>query len=472
MKVTRKSRLQLRAQNVLFVVLFLGVIGLLGWLSTIYTFQADWTAGNRNTLTEASQKMLATLDKPVMITVFARENPQLRKAIEDLMHKYQVIKPDIRLKFVNPDLEPQRVRDLGISSEGELLIQYRGRSEKVSDLTESNITNALERVARSSERWIVFLTGHGERNPHGSANFDLGGFGQHLEGKGFKIQTVNLAETPQIPDNTSVLVIAGPQTNLLPGEVRIVQDYVKKGGNLLWLGDPGDVHGLGPLAVQLGVSFDKGTVVDPNSQFFGINDPTNILVAKYEDSPITRNFRLVTLFAQATAIKTEKTSDWRDDAFLKTLPRSWLETGKLEGEIRFDSARGDIRGPLAIGVALTRAAPASADKKSVKSKNKTKDAPADDKSNQGQQRIVITGDGDFLANAYLGNGGNLDLGLNIMNWLSHDEQFIDINPRKAPDLTLTLTDTESGLIGLGFLFVLPGLLVAAGIVIWLKRRRS
>jgi ABC-type uncharacterized transport system involved in gliding motility auxiliary subunit len=85
--------------------------------------------------------------------------------------------------------------------------------------------------------------------------------------------------------------------------------------------------------------------------------------------------------------------------------------------------------------------------------------------------MIVIGDGDFLSNAYLGNGGNLNLGLNIIHWLSQNEQFINVPAKTARDRALNLSPTASGAIALGFLFLLPIVLIGAGALIWFKRRR-
>jgi ABC-type uncharacterized transport system involved in gliding motility auxiliary subunit len=84
----------------------------------------------------------------------------------------------------------------------------------------------------------------------------------------------------------------------------------------------------------------------------------------------------------------------------------------------------------------------------------------------------VVGDGDFLSNSYLGNGGNLDLGLNLVRWLSGDDNLLDIPARTAPDSRLELSRTAGAAIGLGFLFILPLLLIATGLLIWWRRRRA
>lgn len=447
MRVTRRTRWQVRIHNLLFVLLFLGVIAAVAWLSTRYSFEADWTAGQRNTLTEDTRELVAGIDGPVTITMFLRDGHPGRRQATDVIARYQAVKPDIEFEIVNPDTDPERVRRAGISTEGEIVIGHDGRTEHIGNLTERSVTNALQRLSRDGERWVAFIEGHGERDPHGRANHDYGYFVAELEQKGFNVQTVNPLAQGAIPDNTSLVVVAGPQVELLPAAVDMLVDWVAGGGDLLWLGDPGPLYGLEPLAETLGVEFAGGVVVDPTAQMFGITDPTMIIVADYAPHPVTRDFTVITLFPQVTAVDHQSVpDDWRVDALLTTLPRSRLEIpGEADGDP--DAGSDDRPGPLDVGITLTR--------------------PLDD----GEQRVAVTGDGDFLSNAFLNNGGNLELGLNLFNWLVHDDAQIDIHLRSAPDLTLTLSRTAFYAISMTSLIFLPLLLAGSGVVIWWRRRR-
>ena len=463
MEASAKNRRQLRLQGATFAVLFLVVVGLVAWLSTRYHVESDWTANGRHTLSAASTALLDEMKDPITITAFARnsELATTRKQIADLIGRYQQQKKDISLHFVDPDMAPDKVRAEGVSFEGELVVEYQGRKQHVQTLTEQEITNTLQRLARAGTRKVVFLEGHGERNPQGAANHDLGAFGEQLRNKGFNIARLNLTETPQIPDDTAVLVIASPQVDLFPGEVKLIQQYVDKGGNLLWLAEPGGLHQLDPLAAQLGLKEEPGTVVDPTTQLLGINNAAFSVVAQYPQHPVTSDLASVTLFPFAAALDTSGVKKpWAATPLLRTVPRSWSETGKLEGSIRFDKET-DIGGPLTLGVALERPRPGA-----EKSDKEGKGA-----DNGPQQRIIMVGDGDFLSNTYLGNGANLDLGERMVNWLSNDDSLISIPPKAAPDTKLSLTPLLSGIIGIGFLFVIPGALIASGVVIWLKRRK-
>jgi len=458
MQVTPKSRFQIRLQNILFVVLFLAIVALLAWLSLHYKYESDWTAAGRHTLSEATVTLLERMDGPVEILAFARSGKLVatRRNIAEMIERYQQHKDDIDIRYINPETEPELTREYNISVDGELVVTYNDRTEHVRDLSESALTNTLQQLLRSGEKHLVFIAGHGERNPEGRANHDYGRFTEHLRDKGIRSSTLKLSDDPAIPADTAALVIAGPQLDYLPGEVEIIRDYVRNGGNLLWFHDPGKLYGLQPLLQDLGLTFLPGTIVDPSTRRLGINDPTFAVIADYSASshPITRDFRLMTLFPRAAAINTTQNSPFDASPFLQTVPRSWAETGKLDGVINYNE-EDDTAGPLHIGIALTR--------------NPNSDEQA---SHDGAgQRIVVLGDGDFLANAYLGNQGNQDLGYNIINWLSHDDAFIDIPSRTAPDTELTLGSLTWSILGLLFLFGLPLLLLGYGLYTWWQRRK-
>jgi len=445
MKVTQKTHLQLRIQNIIFIVLFLVVVAMLAWLGQRYNFSLDVTENNRNTLAPASIELLKKIDGPISITSFVAESDRIKKFIK----RYQRYKKDISLTFIDPDIEPQLARENGIRVKGELVLRYGDRRENLQVLTEQVMSNVLQRLGRSADRYIVFLEGHGERSPRGQANHDLSDWADQLQARGLNTQTINLGVTQKIPENVAALVIAGPQVNLLPGEMSIIGNYLTAGGNLLWLSEPGELHGLGVLAEQLGIEFLPGMIVDPTTQRLGLDDPRITVIAEYGTQAVTNNFSNLTLFPQASAIEIVEGSEWQADPFLVTAANSWSETGPLKGELALDPGE-DIPGPLNLGVVLTRAQPTDS---------------------QQEQRVIVIGDGDFLSNQYLGNAGNQDLGLNLINWLSRDDVFLDIPVKTATDLSLEFSPTTAGLIGLIFV-LLPLVLLVIGFIIWRRRRRA
>lgn len=450
MRLDPSLRWRLWWQNQLFILLFALMIGLLAWLSTRYSQQADWTANGRNTLSAASQALLASMKEPIQVTAYVREQPALRDAIARVIGRYQHYKPDLTLHFVNPDLLPDRARELGITGDGLLYVDYRGRGEKLQQLNEQALTQVLQRLSRPGERVVLFLDGHGERKPLGVANHDLGTFGRELEKIGIRPRPFDPALETRIPVDAAALVIAGPRTPLSPATVEAILEYVRQGGNLLWLRDPDELVFLQPLAAVLGIAFLPGVVVDADAPSLGIKNPTFIPIADYGPHPITEKLRVPALLPQAAALTLQPAAGWTATVLLESQARSWTETGSLDGPLRFDPDSAERSGPLTVGVALSRPRPDAAPR---------------------QQRVVVIGDGDFLSNTYLGNGANLELGLNIFNWLAWDDTPILIPPRTVPDPNLDLSAGALALMAAVFLIGLPGMLLASGWLIWFRRRR-
>lgn len=449
MQLNERTRWYLRFQNVAFVLLVIALLGATAWLGERYSVEFDWTANQRNSISEESRQLLQTLDSPVDIVAYASESEALRDGIRNLINRYQRFKPDIQLQFVNPDLAPEQARAEGVRFDGTLIVRYEGRREQLSAPTESDFSNALARLSRGGDSWAVFVTGHGERKHDGNANYDLSLLAAELEKQGLQLQSLNLAGNP-LPDNTSLVVIASPQTQWLPVEIERLRAYLDNGGNLLWLTDPQGVAALGFLQEQLGISVKTGIVVDPSAQLFGVNDPTIALVTDYPARGPTAGFQLLTLFPRAAGLAVTEDSEWQAMPLLRSLPNSWRETGELEGSVTF--GENDEAGPVNIAYALER------------------EVAGEDEQRR-SQRVIVVGDGDFASNAFVGNQGNLDLATSLFNWAASEDALLNIRIKEVPDANLNLSRPAQLLIAAGFLFVLPLLLLAAGVAVFLRRRR-
>lgn len=435
-------------RNTLFVLLLMSVAGGLSYLASRQPLQRDMTFAASNSLTEASIALLAKLKEPLSITVYATEQDarlgDIRKIIREFVSLYQRYKPDIKLIFIDPEKEPKLARDAGIQLNGEMVVEYAGRSEHITLINEQQLSSTLLRMAHSKSETVMYLSGHGERKLDGIANFDMGNpYGTKLKQNGYHIAALNLALAQEVPSNVSTLVITQPQVDMLPGEVDKLLRYVDKGGNLLWLIDVEPLHGLERLAEKLDLILPPGVVLDPAASEMRV--PANWAIGVgYTPHVITRNFNLITAFPSARPLTWNENSDWQRHTLVEVATRGWVSRS---GKAKFDKAH-DTRGPIIIATALQRSI------------------------NDHEQRIVVVGNGAFLSNSYAGNGGNVDLGVNMINWLAGEEQLITLQPRSAKDATVNLSKTQLGIIGLTFLFVMPLLLAGWGAWLWWKRRRA
>lgn len=410
---------RLRGQAIAFVVLWTALIGVAGHLADRSAIRADWTHGDRASLAPASVAVVESMPGPLTVTAFARDD-LVRRQVEALVARYASAGATVALEFVNPDLEPARARDAGVAHDFELVLELEGRREHVTRLDERAFSGALQRLVRGTDKLVAFVVGHGERDPRGGANHDLGTFGAELTRQGIRAVPLNPVTAGGIPAGTDALVVTQPRVELVPGVAAVVRDHVERGGDLLWLAEPDRDFGLAPLADALGITIGTTPVEDTASRLLGIDDPRLVVIANYGDHPVTRALGVVTLFPHAATVAPTGSGGWRATPLLRTVA-------------------GDT-----LGVALER----------------------------GEQRVVVVGDGDFLSNTWLNNAGNLELGLNLVNWVVGDDEQIDITLRSAPDLTLELSQAAYYAIAAVFLLGLPLAYLVAGVVIrWRRRRR-
>ena len=465
--MNKPAHLALRIQNSIFYILFVLIIGLLGYLGKTYHKSFDVTQNQRNSLHQTTQDLLKKITKPIKLVAYVPDDAVVHTSLKDLIDKYRKYHKSIQLEFVNPDLDPVRAQQDGIEYSGQLLIKMGDKSEAVSSVDEQTMINVLQRLSREKARLVIFLEGHSEASPLEEKSNGISKLATVLEKKGFLLQPHNILRTQSIPENASFVVIAAPQKDYLEAEVKIISDYLNRGGNLLWLHEPGGLHGLDDIEQQLGLELQQGTLLDANQalqEMLGIKHPAAIAVIDYGQSELTKDLSAHTLFPFATSINKDqeiKDSKWKYQPILSTLITSWLESGDIQGNVKFDDD-ADKPGPLDIGMVLTRDIP-----ESNATENNSGDKPA--KKNT-EQRVVVLGDSDFMQNSYIGQGSNLDFASNVFNWLSTDDDLLSIKSSIAPGNSLSLTN--AGRVALASLWLLlPIVLLVVGVLRWMRRRK-
>jgi len=417
-----------------------------GYLSQQYSFSWDLTGNHKNSLSQSSINLLSALKSPIRITAFAPELPVIQSPIRELIARYQRIKPNISLTFIDPAIHPDQARRHNIKQTGELLIEIQGKSGKVLKLSESAISSTIARLVLRGERWVTAIRGHGEPSMDQGGQQSLTIFASRLHQAGYRHIQISLSENASIPRNTSVLLLAGPQQALEPSEISKIKGYLDGGGNLLWLMETDQQKQLADL---LGIQVLPGIIVDAAATDLGLKSPVAAIATSYPDHPALRNLDQGSAFIGARALQANSTlpNGWAASTLLTSSPRSWNETGPLEGAIKLDTGQ-ETRGPLAIGLALSR---------------KT----ADDSD----QHLVVISDVDFLTNSNIGHGANASLGLGLIHWLSGNTQMVSVRQTPMPDVHLNWSTTTATLVSLSLMIGLPLFLVAMGIGIRLWRQR-
>ena len=421
MTTKRPSSISQSINQLIFYGLLLALVGLAAWFSTRTTHITDVTYGQRNTLTQPTQELLKSIKEPLnFVAYLSDEKVKLHEGMKKLVTKYQQFKPDTTLEIIDPNLNPERAKSDQVLTEGRVILQLGDNSEKLSSVDESSIANTLQRMLRNAIPRVIVLEGHQERSPFDESNSGFSKLKDRLADKGFRLQPHNIIKTQSIPQDASFVMIAGPLKPFLATETAILSDYIKSGGNLLWLTEPRTLAGLDNMRKQLGLNILEGTLLGNNpklQEMLGIKHPAVIPVIRFTH-PLLKTMSSPTLLPFATAVEVDptQTSNWQHTPLLITEDQTWLEVGKISGEITRDFTSGDLPGPMSIGMSLTR------------------------KMGDKDQRVIVIGDSDFMLNQFIGasGGGNLTLSNKLFDWLSNSDQLLSIKPTRAPDTELNM----------------------------------
>jgi ABC-type uncharacterized transport system involved in gliding motility auxiliary subunit len=459
------------------IIVVLGILIAINYLASRHNKRWDLTEAKTYSLSDQTKKVLADLSKPVEVKVFARsENFQ---QFRDRLDEYAYQSKQLHVEYIDPEKQPALANQYGVQQLGTVVFAYEGRNEKATSDSEQDLTNALIKVVQGRQPKIYFVQGHGEKDTSSSDRTGYNAISSALTSGNFVVEKLVLAQQTAVPADADIVVVAGPKTDFLPGEIDMLKSYLARGGKLLLLLDPPDTANsasltrLVALAKDWGIDVGTDVVVDVSGMGRLIGTDASVPVAaNYPAHAITENFNLLTAYPLARSVAAVEggTNGHTAQSIVETSPSSWAEvdirTLTTTGKVTRDIDKGDKPGPISLAAAVS--APAT-DVKTPPAPDATK-ADGENGDKKPETRLVVFGDSDFASNAALGVQGNRDLFLNAINWLAQQENLIAIRPKDTQDRRITLTaDQERRLFFLTVLIV-PGLILLAGVQTWWRRR--
>jgi ABC-type uncharacterized transport system involved in gliding motility auxiliary subunit len=431
----------------IYVVVVLCVIFAVNWLAKDHNKSVDLTSNKRFTLSDQTEKVVGGLKAPITIYYFDKADSYERA--RDMLDRYKNLNTSkVNISYVDPDKKPDVARLEGVHSFGDIIVDNGVKKETAKGLTEEELTGAIIRDLKSGARNVCLVQGEGEHRLDESGREGYSTFKDALEKNNYKTQTVSLIEKPEIPKECNIVVVAGPKRDLLQPELDALKNYVAAGGHLLVNldaaidlpdGKMGETPGLNTLVGSWGVTPANDVIVDVSaaSQMFG---PINPIVGSYESHPIVRVMSdNATVFPLSRSLEVkspaEKLFSSSTNSYALTDPKP---------PIKLDPDK-DKKGPFVMGAAATIG------------------------SGNTAGRVVVIGSSNWCANQILGAPvANRDLLLNVMNWLSSDEDLISIRPKEPEDRRLRVTSTAP-FFWISFV-LLPLAVIFSGVSVWWKRR--
>jgi ABC-type uncharacterized transport system involved in gliding motility auxiliary subunit len=452
------------ANAVLYTGAFIGLLIAINYVAARYPRQFDLTSEKVFSLSPQSLNAVKNLKQPLKIYGFVQEGRST--TAEALYQEYSYASPKISYELVDPNRHPELAERFKVTTMNTTHLQYgggRGEGTNVTDMTEEAITNGILKVTSAGSKEVCFLTGEGEADPDDAENpTGFAQFKQALEGENYQVKKINLVTESNVPDDCSVLAVAGPTRPLVPHVVDSINGYLDHGGRVLVMFQPPRPDGsinetaLQNLTAEWGVTAGNNVVVDQVVRLFaGPALGLNPVVTSYSPHPITTSFDKQTVFPMTRSLDAMESAKPGLSVIplARTSDTSWAETDlvSLFNKQTATFGHGDIKGPVTVATAV--------------------EANLDQlKRGKGTARLVVFGDTDFAGNQFLENFFNRDFIMNSIDWLAGQANAISIRPRTLRASRFSLTIGEFDVVFVLSVLLIPELLLLVGIAVWWERR--
>jgi ABC-type uncharacterized transport system involved in gliding motility auxiliary subunit len=439
-----------------YIAVIVAILAAANVLANRYDKSYDTTSNKRYSLSDQTVKIVKGLKQDATITYYDQSSHF--QSAKDQLDLYSNLSPKVHVEYVDPDKKPQLAREAGIKNYGTAIVQIGSNKQEAKGLNEEGITGAFIRDLKNTTRTVCFVTGSGEHQIDDSGRSGYSRLKELLGKDEYVSKSIDFLQKAEIPSVCTVLVVGGPSGDYQQPEVDAIKKYVEDGGRALFLLDPplkigrpeiADNDALTAVLQSWGVTVDKDLILDlnPIGQLYGLG-PQVALVGSYDSHPIVSEMKgIATGFPLSRSIDV-KSGSKTTVAKLFSSSESSLATDKLDSPNVNPNDPKNKKGPMTIAAAGTY--------------NTGKE--------NSQGRFVVIGSSAWAANSFIDFKGNPDLALNAMNWLSSDEDLISIRPKEPEDRRITLTRAQMSWIRMTSQFLLPLIVVFAGVSVWWRRR--
>jgi len=451
--------------------LILGTLGFFALLLALtaaayrYNVRADLSPGSRFTLSDHALAVLRGLTVPVHVTGFIRTEDPRNVVLKDLLWQAARESKQLTYDIVDVNRNPAMAAEYSISAYGAAVVEGAGKRSDFTSPSESQLMSAILDVTQSARK-VYLLGGHGECSLQDSDRFDgCSVFSAAVRGERFDLQELTLFGGRTIPEDTDILIIAGPTSDPLQSEIDEIAAYLDRGGKLLALIDPFAAPRLVELLGRYGIKLGNDVVLDPENRLGGGELLSAVITNLNRQHLITSSMDSPALFSGTRSVeaRSDETLHRTATRLLLTSDRSWAteDSEVMRGAApRFVAGR-DRNGPFSVGVELTQPAQGATD------------ASDGDDERAGKKTVIIAyGDSQFVTNRFLDYLGNKDLLLNSLNWLARDDSLLAVRSKaKTPGTNFFfVSQADMNKLFQYAVVVQPGLLILLAIAMFAYRR--
>ena len=431
-------------------------------LSSKYT-KLDFTSAKLYSVSQETENVVKKLDKDVTVYFLATTGSE-DALIKNILEKYDDLSDKLKVVVKDPAVNPNfasKYTSLKVSANSVIVecgeksrfiayadmyntnYDYQTGEQTQEFNAESSITSAISYVSGDNFPKVYMTSGHGE------AELDTT-MTEAIKKNNVETETISLVTADSIPEDASCVMIYQPQNDISENEKTLLLKYLKNGGNLLlfngYTGE--DTPNINALMENYGVTSENAVVFEGDNSkaltgynYFLVPDiaehdtTTPLIESKYSVLiPLARPILHNDVASSATVTDLFTTSD---SAYVKTNLDSTTE-----------KETGDKEGKSIVGVAIT------------------------DTNDNKESHIIWVTSGQMFDNEInqVVAGANQDFLLNAINWMSDREESIAIHPKTLSAEYLTVSSGASTVWSIIFVFLIPVLVLAIGIYVWVRRK--
>jgi ABC-2 type transport system permease protein len=467
----------------------LASIVMVNYLSQQIFRRYQLSSNTRMQLSTRTTSLLHSLTNQVQVTVYCSKDESFFPDMADLLKEYTSANPKISVRYIDYDSDPGAAEDFKIKYKlgsvtnrniivfesggrtkllnGEALIQTKLetvpsetphqlelRKKPINFLGEMFFTAAIISVTEPKPVKAYFLEGDGEHSIDNTADpMGYTKFADILRENCVEVNKLTLLGTNTVPDDCSLLIVAGPKEAIPQIELDRIQKYLNDGGRLLALFNVLSIEhptGLEKILANWGVKVTSGIVKDPDYSSppegldvqaftFRVKHPlVNSLLGSRLQFILPREIDAIDVASS------QPDNGLKAEEIIFSGPRSILSNG---GMTQRPSAK-----PLVVAVEKGAAKGVAAER--------------------GATRILVSGDSLFLGNERIDSAANRDFAGNAINWLIERPVLLEgVSPKPISEYRLLISNAQLQTLRWILLGAMPGGVLAIGGLVWLRRRK-
>ena len=470
------------AASLIMSLAFIGILTVAGLISEKHNWRKDLTKAQTHSISLQSRQQLDKLDRDTLdlsVYIFYRGDSDLRskQALIDLLDTYRYYSGRFKYQTVDIDQNPLLAMQLGITSTTSIILTYGAKQEKIYSDQEAKITSAIASLLKGEgagmKGAVYFVAGHGEPALESGETYSLSQAKARIEEQVGPVRELLLATGKDVPDSCDILVVPGPEKDLLPSELASIRRYIDRGGPVLFMVEPFMGENLAPFLAQFGVRVGDDLVIDALKG--AVASPFAFLADNYPTHDITKFFDVGTVFDLVRSVhKADSAPAGASvEELIKTSAKGHAESDRTLlqndfGSVYQKAVDSGEEVPFAIAVELSGLFRFEGDSAAARD---SAAAVADSLKPAFQgARLVVVGDRDFATDGYFSQLGNSDFILNTLRWLRGQSEEITITPKEPENNPIMLERSQLLTMGLVSVLALPAAVIFTGIFVWVRRR--